>query len=135
MPSIYEHLTLTTEIEQDFEHDPKVLPLFSTPKIYTAKEDLSKRWYVYYYFRNPKTGKLERMANVYGKVNHYKTKESRMSLLSSYRKNLVLLLKQGFNPFIEITELNKESETHIIKKKIKESSKKEDMISTNKRCQ
>ncbi|UAM99124.1 tyrosine-type recombinase/integrase [Polaribacter litorisediminis] len=70
------------------------------------------------------------MANVYGKVNHYKTKEARLSLLSSYRKKLLLLLKQGFNPFIENTELNKEFETPIPEKKIKETSKKEEMVST-----
>lgn len=67
MQSIHEFLTFTTKIEHDLEHDLKVLPLFSTPKIYTAKGDLSKRWYVYFSFRNPETGKLIRMANIYGK--------------------------------------------------------------------
>ncbi|WP_298882001.1 site-specific integrase [uncultured Polaribacter sp.] len=105
MQSIHEFLTFTTKIEHDLEHDSKVLSLFSLPKIYTAKGDLTKRWYVYFSFRNSQSGKLERMANVYGKVNHYKTKEARMSVLSSYRKNLLFLLKQGFNPFEDNTEL------------------------------
>jgi hypothetical protein len=32
---------------------------FSVPKIYTAKGDLSKRWYVNFSFRNPETNKKE----------------------------------------------------------------------------
>ncbi|WP_439128436.1 tyrosine-type recombinase/integrase [Polaribacter sp.] len=105
MQSIQELITFTTKIEHDLEHDLKVLPLFSSPKIYTAKGDLSKRWYVYFSFRNPETGKLIRMANIYGKVNQYKTKEARMSVLSSYRKNLIILLRKGYNPFTDNNEL------------------------------
>jgi integrase len=107
------------------EHDSKVLALFSSPKIYTAKGDLSKRWYIYFSFRNPKTRKLERMANVYGIVNQYKTKEARMSVLSSYRKNLLLLLKQGFNPFIDNSELYKDLRNPAIEKEPEETPKEE----------
>lgn len=71
MQSIHEFPTYTTKIE----HDLKVLPLFSSPKIYTAKGDLSKRWYVYFSFRNPKTGKLERQTNIKGDANKYLTKK------------------------------------------------------------
>ena len=122
MQSIYEYLIFTTKIEHDLEHDSKVLPLFSSPKIYTAKGDLSKRWYVYFSFRNPETGKLERMSNIYGKVNNYKTKERRMSVLSSYRKNLLFLLKQGFHPLEDNTELYEQ-----LKNPIKEKEKEEDV--------
>jgi hypothetical protein len=86
MPLIYDYFTFTTKIEVDLEHDSKILPQFSIPKIYISKGDLSKRWYVYFSLRNPKTIKLERMANVNGQVNHYKTKEYRMSILFSYKK-------------------------------------------------
>lgn len=34
-----------------------LLKQFSTPRIYTANDDLSKRWYVYFSFRNPESGK------------------------------------------------------------------------------
>lgn len=109
MPSIYEFITFTKknehDLEHDSEHDLKVLPLFSPPKIYTADGDLTKRWYIYFSFRNPKTGRMKRMPNIYGKTNRYKTKETRLAILSSYRKNLLFLLKQGFNPFIDNTEL------------------------------
>ena len=125
MQSIHKFLTFTSKIEHNLEHDSKVLPLFSSPKIYTAKGDLSKRWYLYFSFRNPKTGKLKRMANIYGKVNHYKTKEARMSVLSSYRKNLLFLLNQGFNPFLENTELYEQLKNSIKEREKEKGVKKE----------
>lgn len=73
---------------------------FSTPKIYNANSDLNKRWYVYFSFRNPDTEKLERMKNIYGKSNNFKTKEDRLSVLTDYRKKLLQLLKAGFNQII-----------------------------------
>ena len=99
MPNIQEYLIFNSKIEHDLEHDLEHKKQFSVPKIYSAKEDLSKRWYVYFSFRNPKTGKLERMQNIYGKANLYKTKEERYLILTSYRKNLLILLKKGYNPF------------------------------------
>ena len=101
-------LTFDYENEHVFEHDLLVKKNFSNPKIYTAKGDLSKRWYVYFSFRNPETGKLQRMKNIYGKTNHYKTKEDRMWILSAYRKKLLQLLKKGFNPFEDNSEIYSE---------------------------
>jgi hypothetical protein len=94
-----------------------------------VKGDLSKRWYVYFAFRNLKTGKLDRMENVYGKVKHYKTKEYKVRILSSYRKNLFLLLKQGFNPLADNSELYQQLKTLVIEKEICETPK-EEVIST-----
>ncbi|GAA4301155.1 tyrosine-type recombinase/integrase [Aestuariibaculum suncheonense] len=85
--------------EHDLEHDLSKRPQFSTPKIYTANGNLDKRWYVYFSFRNPETGKLERMKNIYGIANTYKKKEDRLSVLTVYRKRLIILLKKGYNPF------------------------------------
>ena len=93
MPLIHEFLTFTIKNEHDLEHDLKKKPHFSLPKIYTADGDLSKRWYVYFSFRNPKTGRMKRLGNIYGKVNKYKTKEARLTILTSYRKNLLFLLR------------------------------------------
>ena len=71
------------------------------------------------------------MENVYGKVNHYKKKESRLSsILSSYRKNLFLLLKQGFNPLADNSELYQPLKTPVIEKEIEETPKEEEVIST-----
>jgi len=41
--------------------------------ICTAKGDLSKRWYVWYSYRNPQTGKLERQGTVDTNINQPKT--------------------------------------------------------------
>lgn len=77
---------------------------FSVPKIYSANGDINKRWHVYYSYRNPETGMLERMKNVYGIANRHKTKEDRLAVLSVYRIKLLNLLKQGFNPFEDNNE-------------------------------
>ncbi|MDO7173730.1 tyrosine-type recombinase/integrase [Mariniflexile sp. AS56] len=100
-----ELITFEHEIEHVSEHNLLIKKNFSTPKIYNANGDLSKRWYVYFSFRNPETGKLQRMKNIYGKVNLYKTKEDRLLVLSSFRKRLIILLKQGYNPFEDNNDL------------------------------
>ena len=105
MPNLNEILTFEHESEHVLEHNLPLKTLFSVPKIYTAKGDLSKRWYVYFSFRNPKTGKLQRMKNVYGKANNHKTKEDRLFVLTVYKRNLLKLLKEGFNPFDDNSEL------------------------------
>ncbi len=97
--------TFNFQNEHDLEHDLPVKNIFSNPKIYTANGDLKKRWYVYFSFRNPDSGKLLRMKNIYGIANKYKTKEERLSILTTYRRNLLKLLKEGFNPFQDNTEL------------------------------
>lgn len=106
MQTIYELITLDVQNEHDLEHDLEHKTLYSTPKIYDADGDLTKRWYVYFSYRNPKTGKLERVKkNIYGKANKYKTKEARYSLLSLYKKRLLKLLKEGYSPFEDNTKL------------------------------
>ncbi|WP_040278311.1 tyrosine-type recombinase/integrase [Psychroserpens damuponensis] len=107
MQSIYELVTFESQNEHDLEHDLAHKKPFSIPKIYDANGDLSKRWYVYFSYLNPKTGKLERMKNIYGKTNRYKTKEARYSVLSIYKKRLLKLLKDGYNPFDDNTEHHK----------------------------
>jgi integrase len=99
MSNLNRIVTFEHESEHDLEHSLPLKNLFSTPKIYKAKGDLSKRWYVYFSYRNPKTGKLQRMQNVYGKANKYSTKEDRLFVLTVYKRTLLKLLKEGFNPF------------------------------------
>lgn len=99
MFNLNEILKFEYQSEHVLEHDLQMKKNFSLPKIYTANGNLKKRWYVYFSFRNPETGKLDRMKNIYGTANTYKTKEDRLSVLTSYRKNLIRLLKLGFNPF------------------------------------
>ncbi|TBN02750.1 site-specific integrase [Hyunsoonleella flava] len=107
MENILNLITLDVQNEHDLEHDFSKKPNFSEPKIYDADGDLEKRWYVYFSYKDPKTGRLKRMKNIYGKVNSHKTKEARYYLLSVYKRRLLRLLKAGYNPFENNTELYK----------------------------
>lgn len=114
-------LTFDYQNEHNFEHNIAVMTNFKTPKIYTAKGDLNKRWYVYFSFKNPKTGKFQRMKNIYGIANKFKTKEDRLYVLTTYRRNLIKLLKEGFNPFENNSELiakKKQENNAVIQTKI-----------------
>lgn len=101
MLTIYQFLSFTYDNAYDLSQKKN----FTAPKIYTAKGDLSKRWYVYFSFRNPKTGKLKRITPFYGDTNKYKSKEERLEALTIYRKTLLKLLNLGYNPFEDNTEL------------------------------
>jgi len=138
MQSIYELVTLEDQNEHDLEHDLSNKKIFSTPKIYDANGDISKRWYVYFSYLNPETGKLERMKNIYGKTNRYKTKESRYSILSIYKRRLLKLLKDGYNPFVDNTELHKLKANSVVKNKelknVVEVINKDSNKDSNKDC-
>lgn len=108
MTSIYELITLKPQNEHDLEHDLEHKAPFSSPKIFDANGDLSKRWYVYFSYRNPETGKLVRMKNIYGTANGYKTKADRYSVLNLYRKRLLNFLKAGYNPFEDNTDFHQQ---------------------------
>lgn len=100
--------------EHDSEHDLEKVQLmkkykelkkrkaFSVPKIFHGgdKYDLKKRWYVYYSFRNPETGKLERQDNIYFNVNRdYHTKKDRLNRLKVIQKELEWFLENGYSPY------------------------------------
>jgi len=105
MLNISDLLIFEYEKEYSFEYRFKVKRSYSDPKIYTAKDDLKKRWYVYYSYRDPKTGRLKKMPPIYGNVNYYKTKSERLNILMSFQRNLLKLLKEGYNPFLDNTNL------------------------------
>lgn len=125
MFNLSKYLRFEYENEYEKEYDLKPLKKYSTPKIYTAKGDLTKRWYVYYSFRNPATGYLERQKPYYGNINSCKEKEGRLEIAIICRKMLLQLLKDGFNPFEENSYLNNENrastqdEVCVVKKSIK----------------
>ncbi|MCF1422545.1 MULTISPECIES: hypothetical protein [Mangrovimonas] len=83
------------ENEYESEYDLSLKQKFSTPKIYTGKGDIKKRWYVYFSFADPETGKLKRQKPIYGSANKYKTKEERLAVLTVYQKLTLKLLNQG----------------------------------------
>lgn len=72
---------------------------FSEPKVYDADGDLSKRWYVYYSYRDPKTDKLKRQPPIYKGANRFKTKAERLEILMAYKLALKKLLSQGYSPY------------------------------------
>ena len=92
-------LELIKKNEYETEYNLNKLKQFSEPKIYTGKDDLSKRWYVYFSYQNPTTGKLERQAPIYGEANKLKTKTDRLAYLVTIRKVLHQMLKKGYSPF------------------------------------
>ena len=107
MFNLNEFITFKVESAYDYAYDLPMKNNFSTPKLYTASGDLNKRWYVYFSYRNPKTGRLKRVTPFYGDAHKYKTKEDRLFVLSAYRKKILELLKKGYNPFENNTELYK----------------------------
>ena len=111
-------ITFAYESEYDNAYDLNTKKKFSIPKIYDANGDLSKRWYVYFSYRNPKTGKLKRITPFYGDANKYRSKEDRMQVLTQYRKTLLKFLQQGYSPFADNSQLhsslNKKIEKPVI---------------------
>ena len=72
--------------------------LFSKPKIYDAGGDTSKRWYVYFYYRNPQTGKMERQSPIYQNANRIKDARERKKYLTDIRNVLEKMLNEGCVP-------------------------------------
>lgn len=105
MSTLKELIIFDAQSEYESAYDLSNKRNFSNPKIYSAQGDLEKRWYVYFSFRDPDSGKMKRITPFYGNANKYKTKEDRLSVLVTYRKVLLRLLKQGYNPFVDNTEL------------------------------
>ena len=101
-------------------HDSAMKLNYSEPKIFTGgvdisawsklsakdkREALSKKWYIYYSFRNPITGKLKRQTNIKAGANLYKDKKSRYYILLKLKESLQYVLSEGFNPYEENTSL------------------------------
>ena len=124
--------------EYEIEYDLNQLKKFSTPKIYTGNDDLTKRWYVYFSYRNPTTGKLERQAPIYGEVNKIKTKTDRLAYLATIRKVLHQMLKKGYSPFedAEVTDkrLIEQSKAEATKKQTTKRVKSQNQTYTVKQA-
>ncbi|MFT3793308.1 tyrosine-type recombinase/integrase [Flavobacterium sp.] len=93
---------------------------FSEPKIFTGgiamanwaklskeaqNEALKKDWYIYYSFRDPKTGKLVRQPNIKAGANKFKNCKDRIAVLKTLQRNLLMLLQKGFSPYADNTAL------------------------------
>lgn len=100
MLDLYRKIVNEYENEYGNEYALKNRGLFTIPKIYDADGDISKRWYVYFSFRNPKTGLMERQAPVYLSVNRIKNLADRREAIKIMRDALEKALKNGtINPY------------------------------------
>jgi hypothetical protein len=69
-----------------------------TAQLHNCKGDVSKQWFVYFSYRNPETGKLQRFRISEG-FSQYKTAEARMAYAQQLIASINLKLKSGWNPF------------------------------------
>ncbi|MBC8768416.1 site-specific integrase [Arenibacter sp. BSSL-BM3] len=96
---------------------------YSEPKIYTGGVDvnrwssltkkeqqqaLDKDWFVYFSFRDPKTGRLKKRPQIKGGANRLKTKKERLTFLKIIQRNLLILLEAGFNPYKDNSDLEED---------------------------
>ncbi len=89
-------------IEYENVYGLKMKKDYSIPKLYHGGNDydLTKRWYVYYSYRHPETGKLVRQNAIFAKFNSlYKTKKERLKHFNILRESLESLLKEGYSPY------------------------------------
>ena len=118
MSSIYLFLRTVNDSVNVF----KMNQPYSEPKIFTGGVDinqwkglssiekklaLSKEWFVYYSFRDPKSRKLKRQSHIKAGANRHKSMRVRLKVLKTLQRNLFLLLDNGFNPYEDNTT-NKE---------------------------
>lgn len=91
---------IQTEYENEYgnEYSMKENISYTKPKIYHGGWDLSKRWYVYFSFRNAITGKMERQPPVYWIVNKFKTIPERKKAVTRLREILEKLLENNQVP-------------------------------------
>lgn len=92
---------LKTEYSNEYSIEMPNVP-YKLPKIYHGGKDydLSQRWYVYYSYVDPKTGKMKRQPPIYMNVNRdYTTVKERLARLKAIRKSLAELLKKGYSPY------------------------------------
>lgn len=99
MPTINRLLRNDYETEYVFEYDLKKQKQYGGPSIYNGGGDLNRRWYVYYSFRNPLTGKLERQPPIYADLDNYNTVKERLTRARALCKSVRLILEEGFNPY------------------------------------
>jgi hypothetical protein len=116
---------------------------YSEPKIFTGGVDiaswkklskteqktaLDKDWYVYYSFRNPKTGKLVRQVNIKAGANSFKDMPSRYHILKSMQESLLIVLKEGFNPYKDSTILIQYLENRLDGKEVTKAKEQVQII-------
>jgi len=77
----------------------KIFPMenFKPAKVFDADGDLSQRWFVFYYYKNPDTGKYERFREMISST--LKTRTARYTKAKELKEIINKRLLQGFNPY------------------------------------
>lgn len=75
--------------------------LYTKPRIYDANGDITKRWYVYFSYLNPKTNKMERQTPLYYGINNLKDVAERRAAAKQLRDMVEDVLKNGYSPYEE----------------------------------
>lgn len=97
--------------------------MYSEPKLYIPKEvnkggslrepSLKKRWYVYYYFRDPSTGQMSKQPfKVYKGLNRLKTVSERKAAGKMLVNVTKRLLSENYNPY-ELNSARKDTKDII----------------------
>ncbi len=81
---------------------------YTIPKLCTAKNDITKDWFVYFYYTDRGVKKLFRYKMG---INYLKTAKERTHEANSIISALTIKLKSGWNPFYN--EIEKEKQTDI----------------------
>lgn len=89
---------------------------YTLAKLYDAKGDISKRWYVYYTFENSE-GKMQLIKKRAG-INRFKSKKERVKEGAILVSEINLLLDKGYNPFTKTIPVHNELKDLTISKAI-----------------
>lgn len=72
---------------------------YSEPVLYDCKGDIKKPWYVYFQYRNPATGKMERQPSITSGINKHKKKSDRYKAARILIQVVSDILANGWNPY------------------------------------
>ena len=70
------------------------------PQLYNYGGDITKKWFVFYSYRDPRNNKMKRF-KVYGKLHVIKEYNLRIQAAENLRVELTQKLKSGWNPFLD----------------------------------
>ncbi len=94
------------------------MKLYSEAKLYKTRKEgkpviiPGRNWFVYFYYRNPETKKMQKFTNTH-RINQFKTIQERTEAGKSWCKAMNILLDQGYNPFSSEGIVQKDFETKI----------------------
>ncbi|MEB8345884.1 tyrosine-type recombinase/integrase [Flavobacteriaceae bacterium KMM 6898] len=96
-------------IEYRSELKERIKPLYTDPKLHVPKKvvngrkmpsvEKGKRWYVYFYFTDPDTGKYGKPFKIYRDINSFRSIKDRRKMGNFYRDAVHRWLKNGFDPY------------------------------------